>query len=155
MRLRKIGLASLLLISGMMPVCASRFEAQLPLLQGGAQAGYAVVVLINRSPSSLTAQVQITVQDKATNNVYSYPAKSVTVPGTTTNAVTGELATTGKMALTWDLQQAGFDQFARLTVDIQVPDAQDPPAVSWITTVTARQGSEILLWADHRRFLKL
>ena len=155
MRVKKVGLAALLFMSGIMPGWASRYEAQLPLLQGGAQAGFAVVVLINRSPSSAAAQVQVTVQDKATNTVYTYPTKTVTVPGTTNNPVTGELATTGKVALTWDLQQAGFDQFARLTVDIQIPDAQNPPAMSWITTVTARQGSEVLLWADHRRFLKL
>jgi hypothetical protein len=155
MRLKTFGVIAMLLISGAIPSWASRYEAQLPLLQGGSLGGYVVIVLVNRSPSALPAQVQINVQDKATNNVYTYTTKSVTVPGTTNNPVTGELATTGKMALTWDLQQAGFDQFARLTVDIQVPDAQNPPAVSWITTVTARQGSEVLFWADQRRFIKL
>ena len=143
MRAKKVSLTGLLILYMTMSGQASRFEAQLPLLQGGAQAGYAVVVLINRSPAS------------ATNNVYTYPPKIVTVPGTTTNAVTGELASTGKVALTWDLQLSGFEQFARMTVDIQVPDAQDPPGMSWIVTATARQGSEVLFWADQRRFQKL
>jgi hypothetical protein len=155
MRFKKVGLAALMLMCSVVPGWASRYEAQLPLLQGGSLGGYVVVVLVNRSASALPAQVQVSVQDKNTSNVYTYPTKSVSVAGRTNNPVTGELATTGKMALTWDLQQAGFDQFARLTVDIQVPDGQDPPAVSWITTVTARQGSEVLFWADHRRFTKL
>ena len=132
---------------------AANYEAQLPALQGGALAGYVGTVVINRTPAPMTVQVQLVAEEKDTGTLYTYPVNQATIGGETFNPVTGELASTGKTLFTWDLQQANFAKFARVTVKVSAP--ADPPAVTWVSFLTARRGTQVLFWIDSRKFRKL
>jgi hypothetical protein len=153
MKLRDMAFGLTLLLVSSAASLASNYEAQLPALQGGTSAGYVGTVVVNRSPSPMTVQVQLVAEEKDTGTIYTYPMKQATINGETFNPMTGELAITGKTSFVWDLQQANFAKFARVTLRVSAP--ADPPSVVWVSFATARQGTEVLFWIDTRKFRKL
>lgn len=154
---RAVFLGSLLFLSGSR-AGADSYEASFPLYEGGAEAGFQVLVFTNRDPSTpVDVSVQAVAVERETLKQYAFPVSTATVPPAQLNAVTGELAEAGAALLHFDLKKSGFQNFKRviLRVDVLNPPAAFTPSFSWACFFTARGDARILSWADHRRFRRI